>query len=155
MYYSDQPMTQLSDLLTVRKRRRSQPTDYLFGAKSFVDPRRCLSVFNHYCWVRSAGLETGLPDLGVSIDVDVSVALSHHYRQQCPFNEAACRFYDRQSVIDDVMLKFREQLDRRVGQAIRDSATVSDEPLLTSRIRRMKRVRRHRRRRRAKLRIVQ
>ena len=50
------PTDNSSRLRTMRLRHRAPPSDYLFGAKSFVDPRRCLSVFNHYCYILFNGL---------------------------------------------------------------------------------------------------
>jgi hypothetical protein len=122
--YFPPDVTQPHFLRTARLRYRAPPSDYLFGAKSFVDPRRCLSVFNHYCWIQfddaahvAAGLST---QFGTSVDVSPDVALCQHYRSSCPLGDQVCSGLDRDRVLDDVMLKFRPTLERRVSSALRD-----------------------------------
>jgi hypothetical protein len=112
--YFPEDTSRPSYMRTLRLRRRSPPDKYLFGAKSFVDPRRCLSVFNHYCWIRfpSDGDE-------ISVDVDPDIGLSHHYRARCP-PAGTCEQYNASKVLDDTMLKYGDELQRRVVNALTD-----------------------------------
>ncbi len=48
----EQDTKQPEFLRTLRFRNRAPPSPYLYAPKSIVDPRRCFSVFNHYCWLR-------------------------------------------------------------------------------------------------------
>ena len=60
----------------MRLKRREPPSKEMFAPKSIIDPRKCLSVFNHYCYIR-------FPDnkgKKFTQKVDPSLALSHHYR---------------------------------------------------------------------------
>ena len=107
--YFPHDVTQLRSLKTLRIRHRTPAGEFLFGSKSFVDPRRCLSVFNHYCWVRFPSSTDK-----VAIDVDPMFGLTHHYRRVCPFKSNVCRKYDEEKLADDMMLKFAEELKRRV-----------------------------------------
>jgi hypothetical protein len=116
-FYSEDN-AQPSYLRTLRLRKRSAPNGYLIGTKSFVDPRRCLSVFNHYCWIPFAGSEEGLPPLGTSVDVDATIGLNHHYRYKCPADEQTCRSYDDSRVTDDTMLRFGDEIKRRVSDTL-------------------------------------
>jgi len=117
--------TQPPYLRTQRLRRRSPPNVYLFGTKSFVDPRRCLSVFNHYCWILFGGSEVGLPPLGTSVDVDVEIGLNHHYRYKCPADEQVCLAYNENSVIDNTMSRMKDELNRRVRRTLSSIEVVS------------------------------
>lgn len=110
LYFPDDG-TQPEYLRTMRKRHRAPPSEFLFGAKSFVDPRRCLSVFNHYCWVK-------FPGLGTPVDVPYSLGLVHHYRYKCPLSTEECQSYDAKKVSDDTMLRFKSALDSRVSAAL-------------------------------------
>jgi Glycosyltransferase family 92 len=112
--------TQPKFLRTMTSRRRSQPGDYLFHTKSFVDPRRCLSVYNHYCWIPFPNSGEGLEwRFGRSVDVDPDIALLHHYRYQCQHETELCKIFDSQQTVDDVMLKYREHLIYAVSAVMR------------------------------------
>lgn len=111
LYFPDDD-AQPEYLRTMRKRHRAPANEFLFGAKSFVDPRRCLSVFNHYCWVNFPGIET-------PVDVPDSLGLVHHYRYKCPLSTEECRSYDAKKVSDDTMLRFKSVLDSRVSAALK------------------------------------
>jgi len=73
--------------------------------KSFVDPRTCLVVFNHYCYV---SLLSSISSRR-SIDVSPELARSHHYRM-CGFSRNVCLSYFRQTTTDDIMLAFKPRL---------------------------------------------
>src|SRR6218665_3399261 len=107
--YFPEDESQPKVLSTLRLRHRAQPSEYQYAPKSFVDPRRCKSVFNHYCYVR-------FPNSGsLSVDVNTSVALSHHYRSSCPLDKTKCEKQWKEQVVDDVMLKYKDMLLSRVS----------------------------------------
>ena len=76
------------------------------ASKSFVDPRSCLSVFNHYC------LQLLRPPL-VHIHVHTDIVRSHHYRS-CGFANKTCTDYVSQQTTDDVALRFKNRLQPAV-----------------------------------------
>jgi len=79
------------------------------ASKSFVDPRACLSVFNHYCLRPLRQPSTTL----VHIHVHTDIARSHHYRK-CGFTNKTCADYVAQQTVDDVTLRFRARLQPAV-----------------------------------------
>jgi len=84
--------------------------------KSFVDPRSCLSVFNHYCL-----LPLRQPSL-VHITVNADIARSHHYRQ-CNFGIKTCSEYFAQETQDDVALRFKRRLQPAVESVLHELGT--------------------------------
>ena len=74
--------------------------------KSFVDPRTCLAVYNHGCYVSL------VPRIW-QMDVSPELARSHHYRL-CNFARRQCDKLFHQSTLDDVMLKFKPRLQPAV-----------------------------------------
>ena len=60
----------------MRLKRREPPSSEMFAPKSIIDPRKCLSVFNYYCYIRFPDNKGGQ----FTQNVDPSLALSHHYR---------------------------------------------------------------------------
>ena len=101
-------------LKTMRRRYRIQPSRFLFAPKSFIDPRSCLSVFNHYCWKRFP-----LPDKRWTIDVNTSLALSHHYRS-CSLGKSKCSSLEGERTQDDVLLRYKPVLDINVREALKN-----------------------------------
>ena len=99
---------------TLRYRERTPPGDFMFGTKSFVDPRSCLSIFNHYCYLP---LKETYP---LAIDVNPSIAMIHHYRVACPFEPDQCEGYRAGKTLDDVALKFETILEQRVSLALKE-----------------------------------
>jgi len=79
------------------------------ASKSFVDPRSCLSVFNHYCLRPLRQPTTTL----VHIHVHTDIARSHHYRS-CGFANKTCTDYVSQQTTDDVALRFKNRLQPAV-----------------------------------------
>ena len=106
-------------------RQRATPNDYGVAPKSFVDPRHCLSVFNHYCWVP---LRTAMSSWRRAVHVKASVALSHHYRK-CTFGVKKCAAYFQQRTVDDAALRFRDELKPRVTRVLRLLGADLEEPV--------------------------
>ena len=79
------------------------------ASKSFVDPRSCLSVFNHYCLRPLRQPSTTL----IHISVHTDIARSHHYRK-CGFGNKTCLDYFAQETQDDVALRFKRRLQPAV-----------------------------------------
>ena len=97
-------------------RRRVRPSGRGFAPKSFVDPRQCLSVFNHFCYIR---LPTSGPYAGQRyLDVSPQVAASHHYRR-CTFAGDRCPKLFKERTNDDVTLRFVAELKPRVDAVLR------------------------------------
>lgn len=106
--------TQPRYLKTLRRRYRAPPSGYLFTPKSFVDPRTCLSVFNHYCWKRFT-----MPTKRWTIDVNTSLALTHHYRK-CSFGKKKCKAFAEQRVLDNATLSYKRELDVNVRATLKN-----------------------------------
>ena len=58
--------------------KHAPPSKPLYASKSIINPRRCLSVFNHYCYHRFK-IPKGEK---WTITVDAELARSHHYREK-------------------------------------------------------------------------
>jgi hypothetical protein len=101
-----------SPLLTVRRRQRTSPGGFLYSAKSFVDPRSCLSLFNHYCYI-SFYANSSIPGGSRTIDVHPAIAMIHHYRACNPI-KMDCVQLPQVEQRDDTMLRFRADLLQRV-----------------------------------------
>ena len=86
---------------TLRFRGRARPSRPFYAAKSFIDPRRCFSVFNHYCYIRFPKANKKF-----SIDVNPDIAASHHYRK-C---NKDCDKLKKEETNDDTMLMFKKRL---------------------------------------------
>jgi len=56
---------------------------------------------------------------GKGVDVDPAIALSHHYRHRCQEPDERCKEYNETNVVDDVMLQYREVLEKRVVSALK------------------------------------
>ena len=95
-------------LRTMRYQNRIKPSGFLNAPKSFIDPRTCLSVFNHYCYNCF-----DYPNGPWTIDVNTSIALSHHYRT-CTLSEVECKNMSAEAIKDDILLKYKTSLDTRV-----------------------------------------
>ena len=96
-------------LRTSRYHWRVATSRYLHASKSFVNPRRCLSVFNHFCLIRFASA----PAKGWSVDVSETLATCHHYRT-CAYDKKRCQELFATKYIDDTMARYRSQLDQRI-----------------------------------------
>lgn len=101
-------------LRTTFHRTRSEVKKYAVSPKSFIDPRVCLSVFNHYCLLMIK------PD-GKSryVDVHPSIAVTHHYRF-CGFPKAKCAEFYNSSYRDDTALRFKDRVLPRVTNTLKE-----------------------------------
>ncbi len=116
-YYFDhfpEDQSQPHYLNTLRFQTRISPSRYLYAPKSLVDPRRCFSVFNHYCWIRFPGTPKNF-----TVDVPPGLALSHHYRR-CGFGEEKCKSLSTEQTLDPSILKYKTELQNRVSSVLRD-----------------------------------
>ncbi len=95
---------------------REQPNKFLYAAKSIIDPRRCISVFNHYCYIRFP-----LRDKKEkwTIDVKTSSATSHHYRElyQGRRSKEKCDFLKKNGTRDDSILRWKKILVKRIDKS--------------------------------------
>ena len=85
-------------------------TDKVWAPKSFVDPLRCQSVFNHFCYI---SLAKGSP-----LYVNSSIAASHHYRM-CGFEEVECKDMYTTAEVDDTALRFKDRLQPKVEEVLK------------------------------------
>src|SRR5277367_5507884 len=85
--------------------------------KSLIDPRTCLSVFNHYCYLplKLNGQVRGTP----MVDVNPALASVHHFRH-CEFKgKVTCKEQLKNSSVDDTALRFIGKLQPRVEQVLK------------------------------------
>ncbi len=116
-YYFDhfpQDTSQPSYLRTLRFRHRIKYSPFLYAGKSAVDPRRCLSLFNHHCWIRFPNTPSRW-----TIDVDPELARSHHYRK-CGFKRQRCDNYIEKKMPDDITMRYKVELHERVSVVLKD-----------------------------------
>ena len=98
----------------LRYLKREAPSRFLYAAKSIVDPRRCISVFNHYCFHRFPMRQKHEE---WTIDVSDKVALSHHYREK--YNGKKCKDLMKKAETDKTILRFEDRLNRNVRKQMR------------------------------------
>ena len=85
-----------------------KPSRKMFASKSMVDPRRCVSVFNHYCLHRFPLLDRREQ---WTIDVNVTIGKSHHYREIYKKDRGKkCNDLRKTGFKDDVMLRYKSQI---------------------------------------------
>ena len=113
-HHFQQDQLQPKYLRTMRYKDRIKPSGYLFAPKSFIDPRTCLSVFNHYCWKRFPS-----SDKRWTIDVRTDIAMSHHYRD-CQFGKDKCDVLSKERQRDDTVMRYKNVLDSRVKTVLDD-----------------------------------
>jgi hypothetical protein len=112
-HFLDFSPDQSQSLRTLRYRTRLGPSSDV-APKSFVDPRRCVSVFNHYCLVRPVATVREF-----TVIVDPAVASTNHYRWCKNTRVQACLHRFNQGYRDDHMLQYREELVGRVNQTLK------------------------------------
>ena len=86
------------------------------GPKSFIDPRRCWCVSNHYCTIR---FKNSFTPKYWTIDVNTDIAMSHHYRR-FRLNAAKAVNMMREAVQDNIMLRFNSSLITRLSHVFKD-----------------------------------
>ena len=104
-FFLDFPVDQSQDsqLQTLRYRTKIKPSPFLFAPKSFIDPRICISVFNHYCYIRFPNGPSPF-----TIDVPPDLGTSHHYKT-CNLG-GECKKMMASNYTDDVMLRYKDYL---------------------------------------------
>ncbi|ESN97999.1 hypothetical protein HELRODRAFT_177672 [Helobdella robusta] len=95
-------------LYTDRFHYRTNPLSSWTAPKSFSDPRRCLSVFNHYCYIHLPG------DVGESFNVGNDVGMVHHYRTKCPRSDEDCEKFAPGKIYDSNIDRYFEVLKKNV-----------------------------------------
>ena len=78
--------------------------------KSIVDPRKCLSLFNHYCWVQ-------FPEYSQHryYAINDTIARSHHYKI-CYRN---CKEQEAHATVDRTIEKYRDSLTTSVQNRLK------------------------------------
>ena len=126
-------------LVTSSYRYRAAVSHLGHAPKSFVDPRRCLSLFNHYCYIRfrqdligndvlvgndvgeaigSEGVMGG-PWSSRLVDVPTDFGVSHHYRNRCNAGTDTCKKYATERQLDRSTERFESQLRQRVEEVLK------------------------------------
>ena len=103
----------------LRYRKRSKdPDEFMIASKSFTDPRRCKSVFSHYCDIRFKNSNTPKQ---WTIRVNTDIAMSHHYRyRKSKISVAEWARMMREAEQDDIMLRFNSSLITRMSEVFKD-----------------------------------
>ena len=110
-FFKDFPAdtSQEKHLSTLQYRIKVNVSGASFGVKSFVDPRRCLSLFNHYCYIRFRNKNP------FTVDVSPKFATSHHYKF-CNFKNSECAKMMATNKTDDIMLRYRDYLLQQTSE---------------------------------------
>jgi len=104
-------LSEPSYLQIARYRNRPKSPRASTLPKSFIDPRSCLSVWNHYCLLNLRGKST-------FVDVDTPVAVVQHYRR-CGLSKDSCRNLLSNVTQDDTALRFTGKLQTRVEDVLK------------------------------------
>ena len=93
----------------LKYRTRMPTVDNDVSIKSIVDPKVCVQLHNHACWVR-----TQRQDISQEVDVDPTFGMNHHYKR-CHFDTfeglvGKCQGMYAKGIKDDVMLTFKTRL---------------------------------------------
>ena len=105
-----------SKMLRYRKRSKTPNKPMINGPKSFIDPRRCWCVSNHYCTIR---FKNSFTPKNWTIDVNTDIAMNHHYRS-FRLNAAKAVNMMREAVQDNIMLRFNSSLITRLSHVFKD-----------------------------------
>ena len=111
-------------LLTQRFVKRMETSPYGYACKSFTDPRTCVGLQNHFCWVLAPSMD--IP--AWSVDVLPEYAQNHHYKK-CHFDAylgkpGRCKKMMEKFEVDETMLKFQPELLARVLRTVKDLGKV-------------------------------
>ena len=104
---------QPTHLNTLRYRTRLPPSPGTFAPKSFIDPRHCVSVFNHYCYIRFPNSPKEWTTF-----VSPDFGRSHHYKK-CNFDRKRCLAMSADRQKDDTMLRYKESILERTTKVLR------------------------------------
>ena len=108
--------------ITTRYLSRAAPSPLGYSPKSIIQPKQCILLQNHYCAKRV--LQATAP-----LNVDVKFATSNHFKK-CHLLKSECMKMMNDSVIDDVMLKYSENLVVAVYRQYKNIAPKFKNPFL-------------------------
>ena len=94
----------------MRLRNREAPSKEMYAAKSFINPQRCLSVFNHYCYIRFPNANKKW-----TLKVDPSLALSHHYRIKYHSTDCNEALLVEDNSVDSIATRLQEKFNEKVA----------------------------------------
>ena len=97
-------------LKTLEYTKSMKPNPVPYAPKSMVDPRKCFSMFNHYCYIQ-------FPQYSKYrwFRVDDSIARSHHYKN-CP---KKCQELESNSTLDNVVERYSPTLTNQVQSRLK------------------------------------
>lgn len=107
-----------SYLLTSRNLHRTEPSRAGYAVKSIVNPRRCVSMQNHYCMIRTADV------MSYALQVSPEIALVHHYKP-CHFSKSECNNYLMHPVLDKSALRFLRSLNATIYKRLQELKLVT------------------------------
>ena len=107
-------------LKTLRHRWRIPASVYGYATKSIISPLACINMHNHFCWGSTKLYDTG----GYTVDVLPRYALNQHYKK-CHLDQwerpGACKEHiTNRALSDDVMLRYKDKLMRRVDARLKN-----------------------------------
>ena len=100
--------------------KREKTNKFLYTTKSFTNPRLCLSIFNHYCYIPHLVSQRNTIRLGPKSwthDVPQSLGLLHHYRviddgkwlEKCRLNNRS-----RKMILDTTTKMYKRRISPQV-----------------------------------------
>ena len=106
------------NLTAPRYLNRLPPSKIGYAPKTIHNPRKCISVQNHWCQIKT--LEVFPPS---SLKVPTQKALSHHYKM-CHF-KGDCEKMIATAQRDDIMTVYGEELSKRYEDTMRQLQSTS------------------------------
>ena len=106
-FFSDFPPTPNTreNLNVMKQTTRVEVSKPGYSVKSIMDPRTCIIAWNHYCLARVPGTQV--------VNVHPHFATNHHYKK-CHFSKMICDTMMRKNYTDNMVLKYRTALERRL-----------------------------------------
>ncbi|KAI0213622.1 hypothetical protein LSAT2_001330 [Lamellibrachia satsuma] len=101
-------------LATQRYLRHIKPSPFGYSVKSIFNPRACIGLQNHFCWIRHKAYYNRT----WNVDVPLSIGMNQHYKK-CHFDEylrkpGYCKQLAQNVSVDYAMVRFRRELESRV-----------------------------------------
>lgn len=105
-------------LTSQRYLRHIPPSEEGYSVKSIYNPRACVGLQNHYCWVL---FDENSP---LYLSVPQTVGMNHHYKK-CHFDvylrkPGHCKKLMEESGVDFTMTRFRRELESRVRIVLKE-----------------------------------